>query len=51
MVHDPWLNGLRGRAEFTKLREAEERHCDAATTFERMHGAALVGVKEKEVGS
>jgi tetratricopeptide (TPR) repeat protein len=44
MAADPWLDRLRARPEFvTLLRQAEARHRQAASTFTRMHGDAVLG--------
>jgi hypothetical protein len=45
MAGDPWLDPLRDRPEFAKLlREAQARHREAATAFERVQGDVVLGV-------
>jgi len=47
MARDPWLDPLRRKPEFTKLlSQAETRHREAATTFTKLKGNALLGVSE-----
>lgn len=49
MLRDPWLDRLRGLAQFTALlREAEERHRGAMAAFAAEGGTALVGMGNAE---
>jgi hypothetical protein len=44
MSDDPWLDPARARPEFrTLLQLAETRHRQAASTFARVHGYAVLG--------
>jgi hypothetical protein len=48
MVHDPWLDPARRRPEFTKLlHQAEAQHREAASTFTRFDGDALLGMSAR----
>jgi tetratricopeptide (TPR) repeat protein len=45
LARDPWLDTLRRRAAFTKLRHrAEEQHAQAKSAFERLGGDKVLGV-------
>jgi hypothetical protein len=48
MAQDPWLDPARRRPEFTKLlQQAEAQHREAAATFARFNGDALLGVSPR----
>lgn len=45
MLHDPWLDSLRGRNEFTALlNKALQLHHEALTAFQVGGGASLLGI-------
>jgi tetratricopeptide (TPR) repeat protein len=46
MVRDPWLDGLRGKTEFSDiLRRAQQLHLEALQAFLANGGEALLGVR------
>ncbi len=46
MVHDPWLNPLRGRPAFEKpFGQAREEHGKAAAAFAGLQGDAVLGLR------
>jgi len=48
MVHDPWLDALRGRPEFTELlRKAHQLHVEALTAFVVGGGPGLLGIRSE----
>jgi len=48
MVRDPWLDGLRTKAEFTELlRKAHQLHREASTAFQAGGGPALLGIRSE----
>jgi tetratricopeptide (TPR) repeat protein len=48
MAQDPWLDPARRRPEFTKLlHRAEAQHREAASTFARFDGDALLGMSAR----
>jgi eukaryotic-like serine/threonine-protein kinase len=48
MAQDPWLDPARRRPEFTKLlHQAEAQHREAASTFARFDGDALLGMSAR----
>ncbi|MGB8476115.1 MAG: protein kinase [Candidatus Acidiferrum sp.] len=49
LVRDPWLDGLRGKTEFSKvLHQAQQRHLEALRIFLTSGGNALLGVRAEE---
>ena len=49
LVRDSWLDGLRGKPEFSKvLHKARELHLDAFRAFQSGGGDALLGVRPEE---
>jgi|HubBroStandDraft_1064217.scaffolds.fasta_scaffold02739_2 serine/threonine protein kinase/tetratricopeptide (TPR) repeat protein len=49
MVRDPWLDGLRGKVEFSNLlNEAHQLHLEAFQAFLASEGEALLGVHAGE---
>jgi hypothetical protein len=48
MAQDPWLDPARRRPQFIKLlHQAEAQHREAASTFARFDGDALLGVSAR----
>jgi serine/threonine protein kinase/tetratricopeptide (TPR) repeat protein len=49
MVRDPWLDGLRGKVEFSNLlHKAQQFHLEALQAFQAGEGNALLGVRPEE---
>jgi hypothetical protein len=46
MLRDPWLDGLRARAEFMALmRKAQNQHQEATAAFIAGGGGSLLGIQ------
>jgi len=49
LVRDPWLDGLRGKPEFSGLlHKAQQLHMESLQTFLAGGGNALLGVRAEE---
>ena len=49
MVRDPWLDSIRGRAEFTALlRQAQAKQREAAAAFLAASGDSLLGIRSAD---